>query len=73
MGILKKKKLRRRRLRLHGALRCALNGHQVSWCRGLCEPIAGRGLCGREAPHTLRGKTQIAIERYNARLAEGTS
>ena len=47
-------------------LRCPLNGHQVSFCMGLCEPIDGRGVCGRLAPHAMLGKTQRAIAAYLA-------
>ena len=52
------------RLREFTTLRCALNGHQVSWCRELCEPIDGSGACGRIAPHAMVGRTQAAIARY---------
>lgn len=54
-------------LRAHGALRCPLNGHQVSWCRGLCTPVGDRGLCGRLAPHAMVGRTQMAILGYRDR------
>lgn len=55
------------RLRAHGALRCPFNGHQVSWCRQLCEPIDDHGLCGRLATHTMVGRTQAAIASYRDR------
>jgi hypothetical protein len=57
-----------RRLPMHAqtVVRCPKNGHQVSWCRGLCEPVEGRGLCGRDAPHAMVGRTQLAIAAYNA-------
>ena len=45
-------------------LRCPLSGHQVTSCRCLCKPIEGYGLCGRPAPHKLKGRTQRAIARY---------
>ncbi len=48
------------------SLACPYNGRQVSFCRGLCAPIAGRGTCGRLAPHAMLGRTQLAIARYNA-------
>ena len=57
-----------RPLRTYTVLRCPKNGNQASWCRGLCEPIEGRGLCGRDAPHVLIGRTQLAIAAYNASL-----
>jgi hypothetical protein len=43
-----------------------MNGHQVSWCRGLCTPVDGHGLCGRIAPHAMIGRTQAAIAAYKA-------
>jgi hypothetical protein len=58
---------RRRGLRLYTVVRCPKAGHQVGWCRGLCEPIGNRGLCGRVAPHSLQGRTQQAIAAYQAR------
>jgi hypothetical protein len=39
-------------------------GHQASWCRMLCEPVEDLGVCGRPAPHKLKGRTQEAIARY---------
>jgi hypothetical protein len=48
-------------------LRCPLNGHQVGWCRGLCRPIDGCGVCGRLAPHAMTGRTQAAIASYRDR------
>jgi hypothetical protein len=58
----------RGRLRRHTVVRCPLNGHQVSVCRGLCTPSPeGGGLCGRLAPHALIGRTQAAIARHEER------
>ncbi len=54
----------RTRLRPYTVLRCPLNGHQVSWCRGLCTPVAGYGHCGRLAPHAMTDRTQAAIARH---------
>jgi len=53
-----------RRLKPYTVLRCPLNGFQVGFCRELCTPINGRGLCGRFATHGMLGKTQRAILRY---------
>lgn len=44
-------------------------GHQASWCRGLCRPLDGRGICGRLAPHAMLDRTQLAILRYKERQA----
>jgi hypothetical protein len=49
-----------------------MNGYQVSWCMGLCEPVEGDGLCGRPAPHLLVGRTQAAIEAYVRRHGSAT-
>ncbi len=65
------KKRRVTRLRSHTVLRCPYNGHQVSFCRQLCRPVSGRGICGRQAPHAMIGRTQAAITAYAARKAKG--
>ncbi len=54
-------------LRPYTTLLCPYNGFQVSFCRGLCRPIAGVGTCGRLAPHALLGRTQLAIAASQAR------
>lgn len=75
MALLKKRygKARRLRgkLRPYTALRCPMVGHQASWCRGLCTPIGSHGLCGREAPHLMKDRTQKAIAAYTARRGAG--
>jgi hypothetical protein len=58
---------RKRRLRAYNTIRCPLAGHQAGWCRGLCTPVDDHGLCGRLAPHSLRGRTQRAIADYQER------
>ena len=67
MGLLKPKKRGRKPLRLHTTRKCLVAGHLVTWCRSLCTPVDGRGLCGRPAPHGLKGRTQRAIAGYNER------
>ena len=67
MGTIKLKKRAKRPPRPYTTLRCVAAGHQVTFCRGLCRPIEGRGLCGRPAPHDLKGRTQLAIASYKAR------
>jgi hypothetical protein len=74
MALLRPKHRRRRtsiRQRPFTTLSCPFNGHQVSWCRQLCEPVDGRGYCGRIATHDMLGRTQVAILGYKARRAEG--
>jgi hypothetical protein len=46
---------------------CPLTKSRTNWCYRLCVPVNGLGACGRIAPHTLRGRTDLAIERYLAR------
>jgi hypothetical protein len=70
MALLRPRNERRRtsiKERPFSTLSCPLNGHQVSWCRQLCVPIAEHGVCGRLAPHAMKGRTQLAITAYNAR------
>ncbi len=58
-----------RKLPAFTALRCPMVGHLPSWCRYLCEPIDGKGICGRLAPHTMLDRTQRAILAYKERQA----
>jgi len=53
--------------RSYTTIQCPYNGHQVSFCRGLCEPIDGHGHCGRLAAHAMIGRHQAAIISYKAR------
>ena len=46
-------------------LGCPLTRNRTAWCFRLCEPDdEGNGRCGRLAPHGLRSKTQLSIERH---------
>jgi hypothetical protein len=65
-------KRKRRGLRAYTVVRCPMAGHQVGWCRGLCEPVDDRGLCGRVAGHSLQGRTQRAIAIQRARRQAAT-
>jgi hypothetical protein len=68
MSLLRPKERRRRTsFRSYTVIRCPYNGHQVSFCRGLCEPIDGHGHCGRIAAHAMISRTQAAIASYKAR------
>ena len=71
MTLLRKRKdvtkRKRRGLRAYTVVRCPMNGQQVGGCRGLCEPVDQRGLCGRVAPHGIQGRTQLAIAAQRAR------
>jgi len=50
--------------------RCRAVAGLTKWCYGLCEPDNGYGLCGRVAPHAVKGRTQKAIAKYLAEKAE---
>ena len=63
-----KNRNKKKKLPEHRVLRCPMVGHQATWCRFLCEPVGDRGLCGRRAPHKLKGRTQEAIRQYQARV-----
>ncbi len=69
MALLLPKEKRRRSYierRPYTILECPFNGHQVSWCMHLCEPVDGHGHCGRLATHHMVGRTQVAILEYGA-------
>ncbi len=53
-----------RAMSLRGTWGCPLTKSRTNWCYRLCVPVNGLGACGRIAPHTLRGRTDLAIERY---------
>lgn len=55
--------------REYTCLGCPLTRNRTAWCFRLCAPDAdGNGRCGRIAPHGLRSRTQLSIERYNEKL-----
>lgn len=50
---------------------CPLTRNRTPWCFRLCTPDAdGIGRCGRQAPHGLKGKTQLSIEQYGKKQQE---
>ena len=52
-------------IREHTYLGCPLTRNRSAWCFRICAPDAdGSGHCGRVAPHGLKGKTQLAIEKH---------
>jgi hypothetical protein len=63
MGLLKTEK-RARPTRLREHLGCTMLRGRITSCAMLCAPIDGIGLCGRDAPHGLKGRTQKAIANY---------
>ena len=68
-------KLKKIRTRVHGSVReytylgCSMTRNRSPWCYRSCQPDAkGHGVCGRLAPHSLKGRTQQAIEGHKKRL-----
>ena len=57
-------KRERKRVPEYTVLGCPLTKSHSLWCHGLCVPKEGIGFCGRVAPHTVTGKTQIAILKH---------
>ena len=50
---------------------CPLTRNRTPWCFRLCTPDAdGFGRCGRQAPHGLKGKTQLSIEQHGRKRLE---
>lgn len=57
-------KRKRRSVPEYTVLGCPLTKSHSLWCHGFCVPKEGIGLCGRVAPHTVSGRTQMAIMKY---------
>ncbi|MCJ7630213.1 MAG: hypothetical protein MUO50_17710 [Longimicrobiales bacterium] len=57
-------KREKKRVPEYTVLGCPLTKSHSLWCHGLCVPKNGIGLCGRLAPHTVTGRTQIAILKH---------
>jgi len=51
-------------------LGCPLTKSHALWCHGLCVPKKGIGLCGRVSPHTVTGRTQMAILKHKIKQQE---
>ncbi|MBC8871697.1 MAG: PaaI family thioesterase [Planctomycetes bacterium] len=50
---------------------CPLTRNRTAWCFRLCDPdVEGNGRCGRIAPHSLKGRTQLSIENYEKKQLE---
>ena len=56
--------------REYAVLGCPMDRHRATWCQGLCRPLAGRGTCGRIAPHAMIDRHRRAIAAYKARRGE---
>ena len=51
---------------------CPMVRYRAAWCRYLCDPLEGRGACGRLAPHSMLGKSQAAIITFRDRHGHTT-
>jgi hypothetical protein len=60
---IKARKPSNRPVKKYTVIRCPMVGHQASWCRQLCKPTQGKGVCGRTATHYMKDKFQVAIAR----------
>jgi len=49
------------KLRSQLTIGCPMARGVAGWCRGLCAPQDGLGVCGRVAPHALLSRYQLAI------------
>lgn len=58
------KKRTREKIPDYRHLGCPLTKSHTLWCFHLCNPVHGRGDCGRIAPHGILGKTREAILRH---------
>jgi acyl-coenzyme A thioesterase PaaI-like protein len=57
--------------REYTCLGCPLTRNRTAWCFRLCTPDSeGNGRCGRIAPHSLKGRTQLSIEHYSKNLLD---
>jgi hypothetical protein len=71
MGIVRVKvRVARNSPTIRNQVGCPLTRNRSAWCYRLCAPEDGRGLCGRIAPHALRGRTDLAIESYQKRCRD---
>jgi hypothetical protein len=61
----------RRTATSRGTWGCPLTKNRSNWCYRMCDPVDGLGVCGRIAPHSLKGRTDLAIERYLACMRDG--
>ena len=68
MGQVKRK--RKNSLPEYTGLGCLMTRNRTKWCYGICRPIDGLGACGRLAPHSLVGRTQLAIARRLLEIAK---
>ncbi len=69
-----RKPVAERTIQAYTVLPCRAGGrHMVGWCFRMCEPVDGVGLCGRTAPHAIKGHVIQAMERYYEKKREEES
>ncbi len=68
MGLLKPRRRKTRPLRTYTTLKCLVAGHQVTWCKNLCRPVQGRGLCGPQGSCVMVRQT---LDEENQAAAPG--
>jgi hypothetical protein len=69
-GIRLKEVKRIPREKFHREWGCPRTKNRTPWCFAMCTPVEGLGECGRIAPHSLMGRTELAILKHKARQAE---
>jgi len=71
MKVTKKRIRTRNGLKEYTYLGCPLTHNRSAWCFRLCLPDEeGNGHCGRLAPHSLKSRTQLAIEDHKKKVLE---
>ncbi len=63
---MKKTVKRHRKIGKYTYLGCVMTKNRSPWCFRMCRPDGeGHGLCGRVAPHTLKGRIQLSVINYD--------
>ena len=67
-GLSRRQVTQKKKLHDYKTRGCPFTKNLSKWCYAFCEPDeAGKGPCGRIAPHSLSGGRQDAIRKYNLR------
>ena len=61
---------KRHSLPKYTSLGCPLTRNRTGWCFRICTPKKGLGFCGRDAPHALRSRIQLGIDRFKREKAQ---
>ena len=57
-------KKKKKKLPPYTYLGCSVTKDQTPWCRSVCQPIDGKGQCGRDFPGHMEGRLQEAVRNY---------